>query len=256
MGESLGQSGFLLQALVAFGGGLVSFLSPCVLPLLPGYLAMMTGYSTEEITGGNVAWTAMVGKILQFIAGFTLVFAALGAGASSISAVLRRNLSELTRLSGALVVVMGLLIVALAISNRGPLATLGRERRFNVRPSRLGRWAAPVMGMAFAFGWTACIGPILTVILTTAATQETLGRGVALLISYSLGLGIPFLAAGLGVAGLFSRIKPWLRPLNIASGLALAGFGLAMFTGELSSWSSWLAQVFSGVPFLSDLATI
>lgn len=256
MTEGLAESGFLLQAVVAFGGGILSFVSPCVLPLLPGYLAMMSGYSTAEVASGSVPMRRMVGKIGLFILGFTLVFAALGASATTLSQVIRRNLPELTRLAGVLIVAMGILIVAMAVSNRGPLAALSRERRFDVRPSRLGRWAAPVMGMAFAFGWTPCIGPILTVVLATAATQDTVGRGVGLLVAYSMGLGVPFLVAGLGLAKVFTRLRRWLKPINIASGVALAAFGMVMLSGNLTAWSARLTRVFIDVPILENLANI
>lgn len=256
MADGLSQSGFLLQAIVAFGGGIVSFVSPCVLPLLPGYLAMMSGYSTADLADGTVSTRRLLAKIGLFVAGFTLVFAVLGATATGLSGVIRRNLPDLTRIAGLLIVVMGLLIVAMAVSSRGPLAALNRERRIEVRPSRLGRWASPVMGMAFAFGWTPCIGPILTVILAAAATQDTVTRGIVLLVAYSLGLGVPFLLSGLGMARVFSGMRRWLKPINIVSGVALAGFGVVMFTGQLSSWSSSLSRVFIGVPFLEQLANI
>jgi cytochrome c-type biogenesis protein len=256
MTEGLSQSGFLLQAVVAFGGGIVSFISPCVLPLLPGYLAMMSGYSTADVAAGAVPVRRMLGKVLLFIAGFTLVFAVLGATATSLSQVLRQNLPQLTRVAGAVIVVAGIAVVLMAVTDRGPMAFLNRERRFDVRPSRLGRWAAPVMGMAFAFGWTPCIGPILTVVLASAATQATIGRGVGLLVAYALGLGVPFLVAGLGLAKVFTRLRRWLKPINIASGVALAAFGVVMLTGTLSAWSSSLSRLFIDVPILRQLANI
>lgn len=256
MADGLAQSGFLLQAVVAFGGGIMSFVSPCVLPLLPGYLAMMSGYSTADISAGAVPMRRMLAKVGLFIAGFTLVFAALGATATTLSQVIRRSLPDLTRIAGVAIVVVGVLIVVMAITNRGPLAALNRERRFDVRPSRLGRWAAPVMGMAFAFGWTPCIGPILTVVLATASTQDTVARGIGLLVAYALGLGVPFLLAGLGLAKAFSRLGRWLKPINIASGIMLAAFGVVMLTGSLSAWSAELSRWFIEVPFLEDLANI
>lgn len=256
MTDGLAQSGFLLQAAVAFGGGILSFVSPCVLPLLPGYLAMMSGYSTADVAAGTVPMRRMLGKIGLFIAGFTLVFASLGATATSLSQVIRRNLPDLTRIAGILIVVVGVLIVVMALTSRGPLAGLNRERRFDVRPSRLGRWAAPVMGMAFAFGWTPCIGPILTVVLATAATQQTVGQGIGLLVAYSLGLGVPFLVAGLGLVKAFSGLRRWLKPINIASGILLAAFGVVMLTGNLTAWSADLSRWFIDVPFLENLAEI
>lgn len=254
--DGLAQSGFLLQAVVAFGGGIMSFVSPCVLPLLPGYLAMMSGYSAADIASGSVPTRKMLAKIGLFIAGFTLVFAALGAAATSLSEFLRRNLPDLTRIAGAVIVLAGVVMVVMAFTNRGPLGLLNREARFDVRPSRLGRWAAPVMGMAFAFGWTPCIGPILTVVLATASTQETVGRGIGLLVAYSLGLGVPFLVSGLGLVPLFGRLKRWLKPIHIASGVALAAFGVVMLTGTLNTWSGALSRFFIDVPFLENLADV
>jgi cytochrome c-type biogenesis protein len=112
------------------------------------------------------------------------------------------------------------------------------------------------MGAAFAFGWSPCIGPVLTVILATAATQDTVFRGVGLLISYSLGLGVPFLLAGLGLFRFFGKLKPYLRPINIASGVLLALFGVVMVTGNLFRISTWFVNFFDSVPFLRDLASI
>lgn len=256
MTEGLGQSSFLLQAVVAFGGGIMSFISPCVLPLLPGYLAMMSGYSTSEIADGDVSTSRMLRTILLFIGGFTLVFAVLGASATSLSQLIRVNLPDITRVAGFVIIAAGLLIVAMAVSERGPLAALNRERRFDVRPSRLGGWAPPVMGMAFAFGWTPCIGPILTVVLATAAAQQTVGRGIGLLVAYSVGLGVPFLVSGLGLMKLFGRLRRWLKPINIASGIALSAFGVVMVTGNLSAWGAELSRWFLDIPFLRGLANV
>jgi len=256
MTEGLGQSSFLLQAVVAFGGGIMSFISPCVLPLLPGYLAMMSGYSTSEIADGDVSTSRMLRTILLFIGGFTLVFAVLGASATSLSQLIRVNLPDITRVAGFVIIAAGLLIVAMAVSERGPLAALNRERRFDVRPSRLGAWAPPVMGAAFGFAWTPCIGPVLTVILATASLQATVTRGMGLLLAYSLGLGVPFLLSGLGLFKVFGRLKPYLRTVNIVSGAVLAGFGVVLLTGNLNVISGWFSDLFFSVPFLEDLATI
>ncbi len=254
--EDVGSAAFLVQVLVAFGAGIISFVSPCVLPLLPGYLSMMSGYSAAEIESGDVSTRRLTRVILMFIAGFTVVFVALGAAAGSIGQFLLRNMSSFTRIAGVVIIGFGALMVAMAVSNRGFLGALQQERRPEVRPSRLGKWAPPVMGAAFAFAWTPCIGPVLTVILATAATQDTLGRGIILLVAYSLGLGIPFLLAGLGMFKVFGRLKPYLRSINIASGLLLVAFGVVMVTGSLGRISAWLVDVFLAVPFLNDLATV
>lgn len=254
--DNLGDATFIVQVVVAFGAGVISFVSPCVLPLMPGYLSMMSGYSATQLDAGDVSTRRMLRVIALFIGGFTLVFAALGAAATSFGQLLRANIGVLTRVSGVIIIVFGLLMAALAISDRGPLASLSRERRIHVRPSRLGKWAPPAMGAAFAFGWSACIGPVLTVILGLAAVQETVGRGIFLLVFYSLGLGLPFLLAGLGMFKLFGRLKPHLRTINVVSGLLLAAFGVVMVTGNIGVISSWLVNVFDTVPFLRELTSI
>lgn len=256
MFENVGDATFIVQLVVAFGAGVISFVSPCVLPLLPGYLSMMSGYSASQLDEGAVSTRRMTGVILLFILGFTVVFAALGAGATAISDVLRQNLGALTRGAGVVIIAFGLLMVAMAVSNRGFLSVLNQERKLDVRPSRLGGWAPPVMGAAFAFGWSPCIGPVLTVILLTAATQETVVQGILLLVSYSLGLGVPFLLAGLGLFKLFGKLRPYLRPINIASGLLLAVFGVVMVTGALGDFSAWFQRTFYEIPFLREIADV
>jgi cytochrome c-type biogenesis protein len=217
---------------------------------------MMSGYSAVQIEAGEVSNRRLSGVILLFIGGFTLVFAALGAAASGFGQFLVRNMSAFTRVAGVLIIGFGILMVVMAVSNRSFLGALERDHRPEVRPSRLGKWAPPVMGAAFAFGWTPCIGPVLSVILATAAIQDTLARGIILLVAYSIGLGIPFLLAGLGLFKFFGRLKPHLRTINIASGVLLAGFGVIMVTGSLTTMSRWLVDVFLSVPFLRDLATV
>lgn len=256
MFENVADAAFVIQMTIAFGAGVISFISPCVLPLLPGYLSMMSGYSASQLEAGDVSYLRLSRVILLFILGFTVVFAAIGAVASGVSQLLIRNLGTLTRVAGAVIIVFGALFVAMAVTNRGFLMAFAQEKRVDVRPSRLGRWAPPVMGSAFAFGWTPCIGPVLTVVLATAATQQTLGRGVALLVAYSLGLGVPFLLAGLGLFRVFGRLKPYLRPINIGSGVVLAAFGVVMVTGHVGTMAAWLIRVFDAVPFLRELATI
>lgn len=256
MFENVDSAAYIVQLLVAFGAGVISFVSPCVLPLLPGYLSMMSGYSASQLEAGDVSTGRMVRVILLFIAGFTVVFVALGAVATGLRTWLVQNLDVFTRVAGLVVVAFGLLMVAMAVSNRGMLASLSQDRRVDVRPSRLGAWAPPVMGAAFGFAWTPCIGPVLTVILATASLQETLFQGMGLLLAYSLGLGVPFLLSGLGLFKVFGRLKPHLRTINIVSGLLLAGFGVVLLTGNLGIVSGWFSDIFFAVPFLEDLATI
>ena len=256
MFEGVGEAAYVVQLMVAFGAGVISFISPCVLPLLPGYLSMMSGYSAAQLDAGDVSTGRLTRVILMFIAGFTVVIAALGAAATGFGQFLRTNLNAFTRISGLVIIIFGILMVAMAVSERGFLATMSQEKRVQVRPSRLGRWAPPVMGAAFGFGWTPCIGPVLTVILATAATQETLGQGILLLVAFSLGLGVPFLLAGLGLFKFFGRLKPYLKPINIASGVFLTIFGVIMLPGRLTDLSAWFVQIFDAVPFLEDLASV
>lgn len=256
MFDNVDSAAYIVQVLIAFGAGTISFLSPCVLPLLPGYLSMMSGYSASQLEEGDVSTARMTRVILLFITGFTVVFVALGAIATGLRPWLVQNLTTFTRLAGLTVIVFGILMVVVAVSDRGVFASLGRERRLDVRPSRLGEWAPPVMGMAFGFAWTPCIGPVLTVILATASLQETLGQGMWLLLAYSLGLGVPFLLSGLGLFKVFGRLKPYLRPINVASGVLLTVFGVIMVTGNVSTLSNWFSDLLLSIPFLRDLATI
>lgn len=236
-----------VSIVTAFIFGAISFVSPCVLPLLPGYLSLMSGYSVADLQSGEASAARMLRVTLLFVAGFTIVFVALGASATSLGRWLIRNQTMATAIAGWVVVAFGLLIVAMAVSNSPLLSWFTRERRMDVRPSKLGAWAPPVMGIAFGFGWTPCIGPVLAGILTAAATQETVGQGMLLLLFYSLGLGVPFVAAGVGMTKAFGAVafmRKYLRPINVASGLLLAGFGVLMVTGQLTDLSSWFTEFF------------
>lgn len=230
--------GFLL----AFAGGMVSFLSPCVLPLVPGYLSLMSGVSATELSSARGTDTRrLLRSTLLFVAGFTMVFTALFAGASAVGQLLLRHQLGLNQLAGVLVITMGLFLAGVIAPG-----FLQRERRLHVLPDRLGVFAPPIMGMAFAFGWTPCIGPILSVVLATAATQETLGRGVGLLVAYSLGLGVPFVAAGVAfgrLTGVFGWVKGHFRLLNVVSGTFLVLFGVMLLTNKLALISASLIRL-------------
>jgi cytochrome c-type biogenesis protein len=235
-----------VNVIAAFLFGTLSFLSPCVLPLLPGYLSMMSGYSAADLSGGKVSTARMLRVTLLFVGGFTLVFVALGATATSLRGLLVRNESAILTVAGWIVVVMGVFIAASALWNPGLLFPFMRERRVAVRPSRLGVWAAPVMGAAFGFGWTPCIGPTLGAILTVAATEETVSQGMFLLFVYSMGLGVPFVLAGLGIKqayGAFGWFKRHFTPITVASGVLLAFFGVLMVTGQLIELNGWFQRV-------------
>ena len=288
-----------LGLLVAFGAGMLSFLSPCVLPLVPAYLSMVSGLTAAELsalgndpalatvpaglpvtvgggeraTGAGASGDAHAGAgpetgpgpvpaelrlqrsrllrgILAFIAGFTVVFTILGASASSIGRLFLTHQHVLEVVSGLLIVAFGAVLVAMAAGVTLPV-TLAGEKRFLVRPSVLGAWAPPVMGMAFAFAWTPCIGPVLGSVLALAAgTGGSATGGIALLLAYSLGLGVPFLLCGLAfgrMTDLLARVKGRLRLVDLVGGVILIAFGLLLLTGNVdivsAHISTWLRDL-------------
>jgi cytochrome c-type biogenesis protein len=227
---------------VAFGAGTVSFLSPCVLPLVPGYLSLMSGVGSSQLAvATRVERTKLLRSTLLFVAGFTAVFVGLEAVASPVSRLLRRHQLVLNRASGIVIILMGILLAGLVTP-----AFLQRERRLHVSPSQLGPWASPVMGMAFAFGWSPCIGPALAAVLSLAADQQTLVRGELLLLCYSLGLGVPFVVAGVAfgrMAGVFAWVKRHYRVVNLVSGLVLVAFGVLLLTNSIHYLSSFFIKL-------------
>jgi cytochrome c-type biogenesis protein len=222
---------------IAFLAGMISFLSPCVLPLVPGYIAMVSGVNVAELAEGHAADIGRVMRsTLLFVVGFTAVFVALGASASQLGRALHDHQRAFDEASGVVIIVMGLFLAG-AISPR----LLMTERRFHVTPGSIGPWTTPILGMAFAFGWTPCIGPVLGPVLDQAARSDQLNRGVALLFSYSLGLGVPFVLTGLAfgrMTTVFSWVKRHYRVINLVAGLALAGFGVLLLTHRIH----WLSN--------------
>ncbi len=226
---------------VAFGAGILSFLSPCVLPLVPGYVSMVTGLSAAELEAGASRDIApLMRGMLGFIGGFTLVFVALGAAATGVGRMLLDHQRGFEVAAGIVVIAMGAWLAGL-----GAPRLFHREFRFHPRPSRLGAWAPPVMGMAFAFGWTPCIGPVLGGVLGLAATRATLVSGIVLLVAYSLGLGVPFLATGLAfgrLTSVFAQVRSRLWLINLIAGAALMAFGVLLLTGNLHWLSAQVAD--------------
>jgi cytochrome c-type biogenesis protein len=234
--------------LSAIGAGAVSFLSPCVLPLVPPYLCYMAGVSVEDFRADGEAAVksgargALLVTSMAFVLGFSTVFVALGAGASTIGRLLRIWQEPLAFAAGVLIIVMGLNFLGLL---RIPF--LSREARFQSRGKPASKLAAYVMGLAFAFGWTPCIGPVLGPILTLAGGRETIGEGAALLAAYSLGLGIPFLVAAL-FSGAFmrflGRFRVHLGRVEKAIGAMLVVAGVFFLTGGIQTASYWLLETF------------
>jgi cytochrome c-type biogenesis protein len=230
----------------AAAAGLLSFLSPCVLPLVPPYLTFIAGTTIEDVATekvGRARRDIFLAAVL-FVAGFSTVFVALGATASFFGQVLRAHIATLSLLAGFAIIAMGLHFLGVFRLN-----LLYREKRLEVQKP-LGLWGAYVMGLAFAFGWTPCIGPILAAILAIAASEATAVRGAGLLAIYSLGLGIPFLlaAAALGpFLGFLKRFKAHFGAVERVVGVLLIATGIAFLTGTMQNLSFWLIQTFPGL---------
>jgi cytochrome c-type biogenesis protein len=293
-----------LGLLVAFGAGMLSFLSPCVLPLVPAYLSMVSGLSaaelsalqdaprsadppvpvpvavgasgeasgalaTESVTVTPADSAGMVSGvtpdqlrrersrllrgILSFIAGFTVIFTILGASASALGRLFLTHQFMLETVSGILIVVFGAVLVATAAGVSMPMALSG-EKRFIVRSSVLGAWAPPIMGMAFAFAWSPCIGPVLASVLALAAgTGGSAAGGIALLLAYSLGLGVPFLLSGLAfgrMTDMLAKVRGRLRWVDLVGGSILVVFGILLLTHNVdvisNHLSNWLNELHLG----------
>lgn len=231
----------ILAALVA---GMLSFLSPCVLPLVPPYLVYLTGTSLERFadakTKPKVRRETVTAAIL-FVLGFSTVFVALGASASAIGGLLRVYSGPLATLAGIGIIIMGLHFLGLT-----PIAWLMREKRLAMAKP-VGLWGAYLMGLAFAFGWTPCIGPILAAILAVAASEGTVVKGAGMLAVYSLGLGVPFIVAALAVepfAAFLVRLHAHLGLVEKAMGGLLVLTGIAFLTGTVNEASYWLLDTF------------
>jgi len=231
--------------------GMLSFLSPCVLPLVPPYLVYLAGASLERFadaeTAPRVRRETMIAAFV-FVLGFTTVFVAFGASASVLGRVLHAYSYVLGKIAGVVIIIMGLHFLGIT-----PIAFLMQERRVTVAKP-VGLWGAYVMGLAFAFGWTPCIGPILGAILAIAGSEDTVTHGAGLLAVYSLGLGVPFMIAAFAVesfAAFLARFRANLGVVEKAMGGLLVLAGIAFFTGWISDAGSWLLNVF---PDLGKLA--
>lgn len=229
----------------AFLAGLLSFLSPCVLPLIPSYITFITGLSFADLRDEHPSHEVRRKTIthsLLFIAGFTAVFIFLGASATYIGTFLQEYMDILRKIGGVLIVIFGIHVTGFV-----PLALLLGERRVTVHRKPAGYAGSFMVGLAFAAGWTPCIGPILASILMIAAAEDTVYKGMALLLAYSLGLGTPFFMSSLALHKflvLFNRFKKAIRIFEIITGLFLIVVGVLVFTNYLSAISQFLTAPF------------
>lgn len=245
LGIELADAAFLPAAMVALLAGILSFLSPCVLPVVPPYLAYMTGVGVGGLRAGE---RSAVVPALFFILGLSTVFLLMGMAASAFGRVFLQWQEWLARGAGLVVIVMGLHFLRLI---RIPF--LDGEARIDAGDKGGSSLGAYLLGLAFAFGWTPCIGPQLGMILSLAATGGEMSRGTALLAVYALGLGIPFLLAAIFInraIGLMNRIKPWLRVIERVMGALLLAVGAMLLTGAFSAFSYWLLETFPGLAAL------
>ncbi len=249
----------VLQLAVAFGGGLLAFISPCVLPLLPGYLALVSGYSVADLQTGQASTSRMLRATLLFVAGFTIIFVAQGASATSLSRFLLQNQVLVTRIAGTVIAVFGVVMVGMSFSARGIFAFFARERRFHVVSNRFGFLSPVVLGAAFGFGWSPCIGTILGGVLAIAASQNTVLAGMLLLFVFSLGIGVPFVLSGIGLSkafGALAFVRKVSRPLMIGAGVLMTAFGILMVFNGVSWLSRVISNLFAVLPLLSNLTEI
>jgi cytochrome c-type biogenesis protein len=232
---------------IAFGAGVVSFASPCVLPVVPAYVSLVSGIAVTGEDHSPRQRVRLAASTLLFVAGFAVVFIALGLTATTVGRALTDNQEILTRVSGVIVLAMAAFVAASMVL-RSP--RLYQERRFHPRLARYGPFAAPVAGVAFGFGWTPCIGPVLTSILAVAATRQSATQGAVLLGAYAAGLGVPFVVFGLAAGRTATRLG-WLKrrgpQVTIASSVLLAGFGVLLVLDRLSWVTSQVQSLLRAV---------
>ncbi len=226
--------------LAAFVAGLISFLSPCVLPLVPGYISLISGAAVDELKAqdSRLMQRVMLQSVM-FILGFSVVFIMLGAISSSVGQLLAHYRTVIAKVAGVVIIVFGLHLTGLFRIN-----ALYADKRLHGVKGGSSPWGAFVIGFAFAFGWTPCVGPILSVILTFAAEQDTVMKGVFLLAVYSLGLAVPFLLTALGIErflSFYKRFQKHMHMLEVASGALLIALGILLVMGRLSIISSYFS---------------
>lgn len=230
-----------VSLLMAFGGGILSFFSPCVLPVIPSYVSYITGISFEDLTGEHDRKRIRITTLknsLFFIAGFSLIFVLLGASSSFLGSILSDYQDAIRKIGGILIVVMGLYIAGVL-----KIGFLSQERRLHLQNKPAGLLGSFLVGTAFAAGWTPCIGPVLGSILLYASTANSVTSGIELLTSYAIGLGLPFLITSLAIntaLSYFKTINRYMRVVSVVSGLFLVVVGILLFTGTFNVLSQYM----------------
>jgi len=237
-----------VTVLAALGAGFISFISPCVLPLIPAYISFISGLSVEELTTTrkNVLFNRTTANALAFVVGFSLVFILLGASATAVGQFLLRYSALLIRIAGVIIMIFGLHTMGVF-----HIGLLYKEKRVQTQRKPTGLLGSFLVGLAFAFGWTPCVGPLLAAVLAYAATQETIRQGIFLLAFYSLGMAIPFMLTAIAINSffrVFNKVKRHFRLVEIFAGLLLIAIGLllvlnrfSLIAGYLVKWFPWLA---------------
>ncbi|ADU66384.1 cytochrome C biogenesis protein CcdA [Desulfurispirillum indicum] len=231
----------------AFIAGILSFISPCLLPLVPAYFSFITGGAAQMDMTGSDRLRLFI-RALWFVLGFSLVFIIMGASASALGILLIQQQVLLAKVAGAVIFLFGLHYTGFL-----PIKWLYHEKRLHLQKIPTGALGSFIMGFAFGFGWTPCIGPILAAILTIAASKETIAEGMILLSVYSAGLGIPFLVSTLLIShfmGFLQRMKSGMRVVEIVSGILLMVIGIMIFSGYMGYIAAWMNQAF---PFTVNL---
>ena len=233
-----------VSLIMAFGGGLLSFFSPCVLPVIPSYVSYITGISFEDLTGeqdkGRIRKVTLKNS-LSFIAGFSLIFILLGASSSFLGSILSDYQDTVRKIGGVLIVVMGLYIAGIL-----KIGFLMQDKRLHLQNKPAGLLGSFFVGTAFAAGWTPCIGPVLGSILLYASTANSVTSGIELLTAYALGLGIPFLITSLAIntaLSYFKKINRYMRVVSVVSGLFLVVVGIMLFTGTFNVLSQYMTMI-------------
>lgn len=232
-----------VSLLAAFLAGVLSFISPCVLPLIPGYLSFVSGVTLDEMRGTAAIESAgrkrrTVLMSLAFVLGFSIVFISLGASATALGTLLMDHLSLLGKIAGVIIILFGLHMMGVL-----RIGWLYNEKRVQTNKKPAGFFGAVLVGIAFAFGWTPCIGPILSAILFVAAAQETVGQGIQLLAVYSAGLGVPFIATSLAINQFLAasaRIRKHYHTIEVVSGVLMIVVGLLIFTNKFTIIAQYL----------------